>query len=70
MHIEVELALEVVAAELAKVCLVPYDCRRLADFVEPCPTREEGVNYRGYMFLVLLNEFALRNVSKLECFVC
>ena len=37
VHVEVELALEVVRAELAKVCLVPDDDVRLADLVEPGP---------------------------------
>ena len=39
VDIEVKFALEVVRTELAKVRLVPDDEGRLADFVEPCPTR-------------------------------
>ena len=46
VHVKVKLALEVVRTKLAKVRLVPYHVRRLADFVIPCPTRQEGVHGR------------------------
>ena len=59
MHVEVELALEVVRAELAEVRLVPDDDVRLADRVEARPAREEGVDDRGDVFEVLEEELAL-----------
>jgi hypothetical protein len=64
VHIKVELSLEVVAAELAKVRLVPHDAIRLADLVEARPAREEGVDNRGDVLEVLLNEFALWKVLR------
>lgn len=60
MDVEVELALQVVAAELAKVCFVPDDGGRFADFVETRPTGEQGIDYRRDVFQVLLDELALR----------
>lgn len=59
VDIEVKLALEVVRTELAKVRLVPDDDGRLADFVEPCPARQEGVHRRCDVLEVLLDELAL-----------
>ena len=59
VHVEVELALEVVRAELAEVRLVPDDDVRLADRVEARPAREEGVDDRGDVFEVLEEELAL-----------
>ena len=60
MDIEVELALEVVAAELAKVCFVPDDDRGMPDAVEACPAREQRVDDGRDMLEVLLYELALR----------
>ena len=62
VHIEVELALEVVAAELAKVRLVPDDGVGLADFVKACPAREQRVDDGWDVFEVLEEELALRTV--------
>ena len=59
MDIKVELALEVVGAELAKVRLVPDDDVGLADGVVARPAREEGVDDRGDVFEVLEEELAL-----------
>lgn len=59
MYIEVELALEVVAAELAKVRLVPDDGVGLADLVEARPAREKGIDDRRDVLEVLVDEFAL-----------
>ena len=55
----IELALEVVRAELAEVRLVPYDDVRLADVVEAGPAREEGVDDRRDVLEVLEEELAL-----------
>lgn len=44
MDIKVELALEVVRAEFSKVSLVPDNEIGLADLVETCPAREQGVD--------------------------
>ena len=46
VHVKVKVALEVVRTKLAKVRLVPYHVRRLADLVIPCPTRQESVDGR------------------------
>ena len=62
MDIEVELALEVVAAELAKVCFVPDDDRGMPDAVEAWPAREQRVDDGRDMLEVLLYELALRGV--------
>ena len=59
VDVEVELALEVVAPELAKVRLVPHDGARLADLVEPRPAREQRVQDRRDVLEVLLHELAL-----------
>lgn len=44
MHVEIEFALQVVGAELAKMRLIPNDNVRFPDFVKPCPTRQERVD--------------------------
>jgi hypothetical protein len=59
MDIEIELALEVMRAKLAKVSFVPDDDVRCANFVEPCPAGEEGIYSRCDVFLILKNELFL-----------
>lgn len=59
MHIEVELAFEVMRTELSKVCFIPDDDIRPANTVEAGPTREEGVENWRYVFEVLEDELAL-----------
>lgn len=63
VHVEVELALEVVRAELAKVRLVPHDDVGGADFVEARVACEEGVDDGWEVFEILEREFFLRGVS-------
>jgi len=53
MDIKVELALEVVGAELSKVRFIPDDDVRPADTMEAGPTREKGVENGRYVFKVL-----------------
>lgn len=64
VDVEVELALEVVRAELAKVGLVPHDHVCEADLVEAGPAREERVDGGGEVLEVLGDEFALRSVCQ------
>ena len=59
VDVEVELAFEVVRAELAKVRLVPDDDVRLADLVEARPAREQRVHDRRDVLEVLHEELAL-----------
>ena len=59
MDVKVELALEVVAAELAKVRLIPDDSVGLAYLVEARPAREQRINNGRDVLKVLVNEFAL-----------
>ena len=47
MHVEVELAFEVVRTELSEVRFVPDDNVCLADVVETRPTGEKCVDDRG-----------------------
>jgi len=53
MHIEVELALEIMRAKLAKVGLIPNNDIRRANFVKPRPAREKGVD-NGWNFVEVL----------------
>ena len=59
VDVEVELALDVVGAELAKVRLVPDDDVGLADVVEARPAREESVHDGRDVLEVLQEELAL-----------
>jgi hypothetical protein len=59
VDVKVELALEVVRPELAKVRLVPDDEARLADLVKAGPTGEEGVDDGREVLQVLKDELAL-----------
>lgn len=63
MHVEVELAFEVVRAELSKVSLVPNDDVRVPNFVEARPARKEGINCGSDVLCILVEEFALRLAS-------
>jgi hypothetical protein len=62
VDIEVELALDVVSAELAEVGLVPDNIVGLADPVETRPARKESVNDRRDVLNVLFEELALAAV--------
>jgi hypothetical protein len=59
MDVEVELALDVVPAELAEVGLVPDDVVRMTDAVEARPAREERVDRGRDVLRLLLEELAL-----------
>lgn len=59
MHIEIELAFEIVRPEFSKVGLIPDDNIGLADIVEACPAREEGVYDWGQELAILLYKFGL-----------
>jgi hypothetical protein len=59
MHIKVELALEVVRAELPEMCFVPNDDTRLADVMETRPAGKQCVDDRGDVLEVLQEEFFL-----------
>ena len=60
MDIEVELALEVMRAELPEMSLIPDDEVGFPDFVEAGPAGKECVDSRGKMFEVLLEELSLQ----------
>ena len=60
MYIEVELALEVMRAELPEMSLVPDDEVGFPDFVEAGPAGKECVDSRGEVFEVLLEELSLQ----------
>ena len=59
VHIEEELALEIVRTKLSKVRFIPDDDVCLADSAEASPAGEEGVEDRRYVLEVLRNELAL-----------
>jgi hypothetical protein len=64
MHIEIELALEVVRAEFSKVGLVPDDDVRFTYLVEARPAGEECVYDGGQVFAILLDKLGLRRSAQ------
>jgi hypothetical protein len=64
VHVEVELALEVVRTKLAEVGLVPDDDVRVTDLVEACPAREKGIDGWRDVLGTLVEELALRGKTR------
>lgn len=66
MHVEIELALEIVRAEFAEMGFVPDDDVGSTNFVEAGPAGEEGVDDGWDMFHVLHQEFTLRMAARIS----
>lgn len=60
VDIEVELAFEVVGAELAKVCFIPHDDVGGPNVVKTSPAGQQGVNDGREVFEILEKKFALK----------
>ena len=63
MHIEVELAFEVMRAKLAEMCFIPDDNVGSTYVVKTSVAGKECVNYRWYVFHILKKEFSLKTLS-------